>query len=448
MAHLRAGLAKTPTYTAVRRQPISAAGATAFVADARADRPSGSWQSVIPVDLVGTATDAIRKITSEVENLSDSACSAVELCDRALLLAYSSIAGPNQNLYYRAIELLNLASERLFRTMPTGIFSGLSSVGWTVEHLYQLLIRGSNTSAEPDDYLADLDIRILGRLEGGRWVGPYDLVGGLVGIGVFFLERLPHRTAAHGLQLILDYLEQQAEYSNIGITWFTPPELVPPDQRTSCPVGYYNLGVAHGVPAVAQFLGELTAAGIEVERARVLLDGLMKWLQVYRQPVDAPSGYSNWIAAEDPGPKTSRVAWCYGDLGIGALLHHLAVRSGRQDWLASSLSLLDSCLMRPEDRVQSAGLCHGALGVAHVYNRIYQAGGDPRYREAAQRYYARGIAMIDYSDCSFLEGSIGEALALISAVFPINPQWDRRLLLSGRQFSYKPDAIGVLPRDV
>jgi hypothetical protein len=33
---------------------------------------------------------------------------------------------------------------------------------------------------------------------------------------------------------------------------------------------------------------------------------------------------------------------------------------------------------------------------------------------------------------SFLEGSVGIALALLAAVSPKDPEWDRLLLLSGR----------------
>jgi hypothetical protein len=36
------------------------------------------------------------------------------------------------------------------------------------------------------------------------------------------------------------------------------------------------------------------------------------------------------------------------------------------------------------------------------------------------------------ADPSFLSGSVGIALALLSAVHPIDPGWDRLLLLSGR----------------
>jgi|SRR5579859_1700734 len=399
-----------------------------------ASRLNVRWQSILPSCLVPPAVKAILQVTSEAADLSASDCSATELCERALLLGYSSLAGVGGNSRHRVVELLNLAADRVCGAMPSGIFSGLTSVGWTIEHLSRMLVSGWEAEGKDADYLENLDKIIIVRLERGRWLAPYDLVAGLVGIGVYFLERLPRKAAARGLHLILGHLEQQAEYSDQGVTWFTPPELLPSHQREMCPTGYYNLGTAHGVPAVAQFLGELVAASIEAERAKVLLNALMSWLLAHRQRSGAVSRYSNWIAPGDTQANLSRVAWCYGDLGIGGLLHHLALRLGREDWLEIAHSLLDGCLARTEDRVRDAGLCHGALGVAHIYNRVHQVGREGRYRDAAQRYYGRGLSMIDYSHRSFLEGSLGQALALISAVFPIEPHWDRRLLLSGRPF--------------
>jgi hypothetical protein len=107
---------------------------------------------------------------------------------------------------------------------------------------------------------------------------------------------------------------------------------------------------------------------------------------------------------------------------------------------------------RSEDGVYDVCLCHGAAGVAHTYARIYQQDKDPCYRDIALEFYARSLGMRQpgtgiggfstlawapdrhtywESDPSFLSGAVGVALALISAISPIPPTWDRLLLLSG-----------------
>jgi hypothetical protein len=318
-----------------------------------------------------------------------------------------------------------------------------------IEHLSQVLTANGICGADPnhpEDPLEEIDTLILRRLEPGHWRGSYDLIGGLVGIGVFFLERLPHRTASEGISLILNHLEEWAEESSCGITWRTLPELLIESQRRQHPAGYYNLGVAHGIPGVVQFLGESVASGVDVTKAQRLLEGSVQWMLGQQQPQQMLSRYGNWVAQSER-PSVSRLAWCYGDLGIAGTLLHTARRVGREDWLGFAKTLLDLCLAWLPEHATEVGLCHGALGIAHIFNRAYQAEHDVRFKEAANQYYARGLSLLEQLEIdahpsprrltgsdfsfSFLQGKIGVALALLSAVDRIEPQWDRRLMLSG-----------------
>ena len=48
-----------------------------------------------------------------------------------------------------------------------------------------------------------------------------------------------------------------------GITWRTDPAWLPDETRQKFPRGYYNTGLAHGVPGVIALLGLACAAGVE-----------------------------------------------------------------------------------------------------------------------------------------------------------------------------------------
>ena len=102
------------------------------------------------------------------------------------------------------------------------------------------------------------------------------------------------------------------------------------------------------------------------------------------------------------------------------------------------------------DTVRDAGLCHGAAGLAHMYNRLFHATGEESFREAARRWIARTLDMAEWSaggatyrfwlpadgvvtaseHAGLLNGTAGVALALLAATTPIEPMWDRMLLLS------------------
>lgn len=97
------------------------------------------------------------------------------------------------------------------------------------------------------------------------------------------------------------------------------------------------------------------------------------------------------------------------------------------------------------------GLCHGTAGLAHLFNRLYQATGDPEIRDATLAWLRHTLDMQipgkDYAgllswvvsqpgegrwegEHGFLTGIAGVGLALLAAVTEIEPSWDRVLLLS------------------
>jgi hypothetical protein len=118
------------------------------------------------------------------------------------------------------------------------------------------------------------------------WRDDYDLIGGLVGYGVYALEQLPGKLAIECLAQVVNRFDEMAERTAQGTTWFTAPELLSDWQREICPKGHYNLGLAHGVPGVIAFLGRVYALNRKIPRAvfaplkkkaRGLLNGAVSW---------------------------------------------------------------------------------------------------------------------------------------------------------------------------
>lgn len=92
-----------------------------------------------------------------------------------------------------------------------------------------------------------------------------------------------------------------------------------------------------------------------------------------------------------------------------------------------------------------AGLCHGAAGLVHLLDRLWQATGEPLFAEAASAWGEhtirfRGVEGIggyqawegDYFESSAddLAGTTGIGLALAATISTRLPDWDRPLLVS------------------
>ena len=73
---------------------------------------------------------------------------------------------------------------------PASLYDGLTGMGWAISHLDSLL-----PGLDGADDLAEIDELLLDHLDRSPWPGPYNLCDGLVGFGVYALERLPRPAA-------------------------------------------------------------------------------------------------------------------------------------------------------------------------------------------------------------------------------------------------------------
>jgi hypothetical protein len=333
--------------------------------------------------------------------------------------------------------------------MVPALYGGFTGIAWTGAHLDRLRgtggQEGGNAYDAIDEALSDL------LFDPAPWTADFDLINGLVGFGVYALERLPQPWAVSSLPRILDRLEETCERSADGVTWFTPPARVPPSQREHVPHGYYNLGVAHGTPGVVAFLASALEAGVGVERVRPLLTDAVRWLLAHQQPPPCPSRFAMWITPAHPhSDRPSRLAWCYGDLGVSIALLQAARSAREPTWESEALSIARLAAARrgPDTAVLDSGVCHGAAGIGHCFNRLFQATQDPVFEEAARFWLTRSLEMWPPGEgyaslkvwdslksdwtvkAGFLEGAAGIALSLLAATTTVEPNWDRALLIS------------------
>jgi lantibiotic biosynthesis protein len=220
-------------------------------------------------------------------------------------------------------------------------------------------------------------------------------------------------------------------------------------QLARFPDGAFNCGLAHGVPGVVALLARVAALPeTSSDRVRDAAADALGWLAARRL---GGGGYPAWVTRDHASRgELTRTAWCYGDAGVALATWSAASRLGLATTDALALAL--ECAQRPPERcgVVDAGLCHGAAGLAHIYNRFYQASREPRFRTAATAWFETALAMrrpdnsgiAGFLACesadggvfvwepmtNMLMGVIGIGLALLAAITPTAPGWDRTML--------------------
>jgi class I lanthipeptide synthase len=422
----------------------------------------GAWRPLLQgamarqaLDVVGEIRDALHELPPPTSaSASDKALRQSESTDaslagglagRALFHAYFGEALGSERDLDRARECLKAAAGLVSsRQMTASLFSGFTGVAWAMEHLRSRLF-----DEDGDDPNEAIDEALVDHLGRAPWRDTFDLIYGLAGIGVYGLERWPRRGARLIVERVVDRLEETASPRPEGVAWFTPADQIPIRQRERSPEGHFNTGMAHGVPGVIALLGRTCGKGVAAGKGLPLLQGAVRWLLAQRLDEESPWAFPMWIGSGiASGP--SRIAWCYGDPGIAVSLLGAGRSLGERDWEREAVALAQRAALLPDRHgVQDAGLCHGAAGLGHLYNRMAQATGDPALRDAARSWlgmalemrtpgkgiagYAAWLVQEDGTmgwtdDPELLTGAAGVALAFLAAATPHEPAWDRILL--------------------
>jgi hypothetical protein len=384
---------------------------------------AGGWSPILEGEDRAQARRAIRDLTARALEKTDPRDHSLASGTTGVSILLTALGR-----YAEAEHAITSAFEVSASGEPTAsLYGGMAGIGWAANYYASAAAR-----APADDPRPMIDAALVDLLADWTWNGDFDLIYGLVGVGIYGLAR--GRDSGDAIvELVVERLAEGVATRAPGLTWHTPPEQLVAEQLAEAPSGYDNLGVAHGVPAVISFVAQAAAADIRTDEAARLATGAVSWLRAQRLGPDSPSAYPFWVAAGIQ-PVAARTAWCYGDPGIAAALMVAASSAGRHDWQQDAVELAERAAVRPAQTtgVEDASLCHGAAGLGHLFNRFHQATGSPRCGEAARTWFRVATDLADQSEegPGFLVGDAGVALALSSAAGDTAPGWDAVLAIS------------------
>lgn len=217
----------------------------------------------------------------------------------------------------------------------------------------------------------------------------YDFMHGGLGVALHFQDDEKFIGAA------LDYLERSAVRDGDKLKWVSG--LGQEKGRG------YNIALSHGMSSIAAILCRFHKKSFQRERVEGLLNGCINY--ILSQEVD-PADWGCWFPSqshenEDSVKHTSRLGWCYGDLGVATTLWQAGGTLGRTDWQYKALEVMRFSAGRrmPEEKtIRDAGICHGSAGVAMIFNRMYNLTGDDLFRETHDYWINVTLQMARFPD--------------------------------------------------
>jgi len=411
-----------------------------------------TWRPVLGGPAREEALAAARDIAAALAEPAESARPSLAGGDagEALFLAYLARALPDGGYRDLALARLERAVEALAsEALEPSLCDGFAGVAWAASHVASLL----GVGASGEDSHAEIDQALEKAL--ARPSLDVELLYGISGIGVYYLERDPRAAARSGLERIVARLEVSAVDTGRGLAWTEAPWYHDPkEDGGGAPAGEprFNLGVAHGVPGVVGLLAHALARGVAPDRTRALLQRAVGFLLHHKSPAPAASAFPFFVTPSFRPADPARSAWCYGDPGIAPVLLAAAQAALRPDWEQAALEVALRAAARPivEAGVLDAALCHGAAGLGLIFARLHTSTGEAPLADAARRWFARALDLRQpgqgvggfrawmpeegkepwRDERGLLNGAAGIGLALLAAATGVEPAWDIVLLIA------------------
>ncbi|NAS13001.1 lanthionine synthetase C family protein [Poritiphilus flavus] len=276
--------------------------------------------------------------------------------------------------------------------------SGIAGLGWVLDHLEEKDFIQINN----DEILSDLDHLLYKNMISDIQSDYYDFLHGALGFGVYFFKRytrtksmkLKERYRRYLKDLVL-ILKSKAERDKDGIKWKSITQIGSNEWD-------YNLSLSHGISSILNFLSRLNR--IDEFRAEVC-DLLEESTEFIKNLVSIDrTNYALLPAKISKGKHIdmdSRLAWCYGDLGVGLSIWKAGISLDNQNIKEVALEILNhaarmGCL--EENIVKDAMLCHGSYGIAQIFSYMYSETGQKNFKNAATFWRTDGLAKATHGD--------------------------------------------------
>ncbi len=197
--------------------------------------------------------------------------------------------------------------------------TGIAGAGWAFDYLTQHDL----VEVDNDALFSSLDDFLFGVMRNNLAAGNIDFLHGALGYAFYFFKRY-QCTSSEALKAnyrqyihyFVEAMHQLAEHDHGALKWATVLQ-----QETG--LRGYNLSLSHGMSSTVNLLARLHQYPDFSPITKPLLQGAVQYIARQQHTGQCLSLYPSWVSSS-PEERESRMAWCYGDAGIGISFWHAA----------------------------------------------------------------------------------------------------------------------------
>lgn len=303
----------------------------------------------------------------------------------------------------------------------------------------QYLYEAGALDLEPNKFFSDVDAIMLRKMRfelARKNIGGF--LNGALGYGLYFLQRSRYdrKNTEPVVEELIRGILYTARYTAEGCYWKSGPYSEQESIYLSSP---------NGSAAVILFLAKAVEMGLcPARRLQEVVFDAISFIQSH----GVRNEHYQYVDIVQE-PRQSRLALCFGDMGIAYAMLRAGMALNNQGWYQEGVTLFKKCASRREESqtgVQDAGIIFGASGLALMFDRVSQITQEPAIKKAAEFWYheilkynrsqegyagfnTAGEARLPGTNLSFSEGIIGAGCALMKGMNPGKINFDELIWL-------------------
>lgn len=400
-----------------------------------------NWTAIVKnkeVKIRSILTD-IRKSTENNQSSDDELSLSSGLVGNTIFLIYHDVLLKRKCKIDFYSDILNkkLSSSNI----SASFMEGLSGISW----FYYFLANSNlvNYELEFENSLKTIDEFILPSINIEAAKRNIDLFDGLNGYADYLIERGDYYNNYKDLNDLVKNYRRISINDESGTRWVDNRNhyKIIKEQNVALPeilLGEeVNLGLAHGMMGTIVILSKIFELNIKKTEVKKMLLSSIKWL--LKQKINGGDHLFPFV------PQNPKIGWCYGDLGVAYSITFAGKKMGNEKLVNTGidLGLKSSKFTRTNAMIDSPYFCHGAAGIAHIYNRFYHLTGENQFLNQSLYWYDVLIEMYNpknkiggyFNNISNFSyglqfGISGIGLVLMAGISNNEPKWDKCLLLS------------------
>lgn len=342
----------------------------------------------------------------------------------ALFLFYYAKIFNDKRVFDKGMSVLECVLDHVRFDRYASFSAGVPGIAYLLNLLRNSRVADSEIDQEVNDCISAILINKM------QTCKIYDYLHGVLGISLYFIDKEEFTAPdAEIVEKVIDYLEQICiiDERSDGLKWQCMFNL-------NDGIDNYDLSLSHGSAGIILILCKIYKLNIKREKVESLITKSINYILANEFPNKKrscffPSGIKNGNIQK------SRLAWCYGDLGVAWALWKAGIILDNNNWVMKSVEIFEFSVKRrsfEESSILDAGFCHGLSGVSYMFSRVYNETGEIKFMNTSN-YWLKRLLDFDipngkaaryksyhlgkwYDNYSLLEGISGIGLVLLSTL--------------------------------